>query len=332
MSNIFKKTALLSSIIAASAMTSVAHAEDLVSGITVTPTIGYTAPDNNRDLDDNRVFGLTLGYQFESPWALEFSYLNMDSELSSGQDVDAEQFRLDGLYHFVNDSKVTPYVAAGFGKTNYSMNLDGDGNDQLNVGGGIKYAVKENVALRADYRLVDDLETDHLDQIATLGLQFTFGAKKPAPVVAAPAPVVKKAEPKPAPAPAPVPVKTVLPYDINFAFDSSKVAQSEYADLQSIAEYLAAHPKEVAQIRGYADATGSDAYNNKLSVKRAKAVAKLLVEKFGVDPKRLDTVGFGENYPVADNKTKANRAKNRRATTISFISREAMAADMPKAK
>ena len=324
MSNIFKKTAVLSSILAASAVATVAHADEPVSGFTLTPSIGYSVPDNNRDLEDDRAFGLSFGYQFDNPWAVEFTYLNLDSELSSGQDIDADQYRLDGLYSFFNDSSITPYLAAGLGTTEYSNNLDGDGNTQLNAGGGLKFALNENTSLRADYRLIDDLETDHLDQVATLGLQYTFGKKKaePAPVVEA-APVV---EPEPV---VEVPVKTVLPYDIHFAFDSAHVAQSENSDLKSIADYLAAHPDQVAQIRGFADSTGAQSYNKTLSEKRAKAVAKRLVEEYGVDASRLDTVGYGEMYPAASNDTKANRKLNRRATTVSFTSREAMANDMP---
>lgn len=325
MSKIFKKTAILSSILAASTA-SVAHAEQPVAGFTLTPNIGYSVPDNNRNLEDDRAFGLSFGYQFDNPWGIEFTYLNLDSELNTGQSIDADQYRLDGLYSFFNESKFTPYLAAGLGVTEYSNNLHGDGNTQLNVGGGVKYALQDNVALRADYRLIDDLEADHLDQIVTIGLQYAFGTKKaePAPVVEAMPVAVVEEEP----AMEPVPVKTVLPYDIHFAFDSYHVAQSEYSDLQNIADHLAAHPEQVAQIRGFADAIGTDEYNQDLSVKRAKAVAKLLVEDFGVDASRLDTAGFGETHPVAENNSKANRQLNRRATTISFSSREAMENDM----
>lgn len=325
MSSIFKKTAVLSSILAASAVATIAHADQPVSGFTLTPMIGYSAPDNNRDLDDDRALGLSFGYQFDNPWALEFTYLNLDSELSNGQSIDADQYRLDGLYSFFSESSVTPYLAAGLGTTEYSNDLHGDGNTQLNLGGGLKFALSENTALRADYRLIDDLEADHLDQVATLGLQYTFGKKKaePAPVVAV-APVVE-----PEPMVEPEPVKTVLPYDIHFAFDSAHVAQSEFSDLQGIADHLAAHPDHVAQIRGFADSIGAQAYNKELSKKRAEAVATLLVEDFGVDASRLDTVGYGEMYPVAGNDSKANRQLNRRATTVSFTSREVMENDMP---
>ncbi|SBS32777.1 Outer membrane porin F precursor [Marinomonas aquimarina] len=322
MSKIFKKTAVLSSILAASAVATMAQADAPVSGFTLTPMIGYSVPDNNRDLEDDRALGLSLGYQFDNPWAVEFTYLNLDSELTGGQSIDADQYRLDGLYSFFSESSVTPYLAAGLGTTEYSNDLHGDGHTQLNAGGGLKFALSENTALRADYRLIDDLEGDHLDQVATLGLQYTFGKKKAAPMVAA-APVVE-----PEPMVEPEPVKTELPYDILFAFDSAHVDSSEFSDLQSIADHLAAHPEQVAQVRGFADSTGAQDYNQELSEKRAQAVAKLLVEDYGVDASRLYTVGYGETHPVASNDTQANRQLNRRATTVSFSSPEAMEQDM----
>ncbi len=330
MSNIFKKTALVSSILAATAATTLAHADQPAPGFTLTPSIGYSMPDSNRDLEDDRAFGLSFGYQFDNPWAVEFTYLNLDSELENGQDIDANQYRIDGLYSFFNESSVTPYLAAGLGTTSYDV-LESDNNTQLNAGGGLKFALTDATALRADYRVVEDLEADHTDQIATIGLMYAFGGKKaePAPVVVEPTPVV---EPEPAPVVEPepaAPVKTVLPYDIHFAFDSAHVAQSEYSDLQSIADYLTNNPEQVAQIRGFADAIGTDTYNQELSEKRAQAVADRLVQEFGVDASRLDTVGYGEAYPVVENDSKANRQMNRRATTVSFSSREAMENDMP---
>lgn len=336
MSNIFKKTTVLSSILAASAAASFAQAEQPQPGFTLTPSIGYSAPAGERNLEDDRAVGLSFGYQFDNPWAVEFTYLNVDSEIdNTGFDIDGDQYRLDGLYHFVNNSAFTPYVAAGLGVTEYSNNLAGDGNTQLNAGGGVKYAIQDNLALRADYRLIDDLEASRLDQVATLGLQVTFGGKEkaePAPVVVAtpvvePEPVV---EPQPVVEPEPEPVKTVLPYQINFAFDSAAVRQSDYQDLQDIADHLEEYPNQVAQIQGYADDIGSESYNKELSEERAQAVARLLIEEFGIDASRIETVGYGEQYPLVPNTSPENRAENRRATTVAFSSREAMENDTMK--
>ena len=68
---------------------------------------------------------------------------------------------------------------------------------------------------------------------------------------------------------------------------------------------------EVIIAVGHTDSVGSDAYNQKLSVRRAEAVKAYLVSK-GIEKNRVYTEGKGEKQPVADNKTAAGRAKNRR--------------------
>ena len=68
---------------------------------------------------------------------------------------------------------------------------------------------------------------------------------------------------------------------------------------------------EVVIAIGHADSVGSDAYNQRLSVRRAESVKAYLVSK-GVEANRVYTEGKGEKQPVADNKTKEGRAKNRR--------------------
>ncbi len=68
---------------------------------------------------------------------------------------------------------------------------------------------------------------------------------------------------------------------------------------------------EVIIAVGHTDSVGSDVYNQKLSVKRAEAVKAYLVSK-GIEKNRVYTEGKGEKQPVADNKTKEGKAKNRR--------------------
>ena len=342
MSKLFTKTAVFSSILAASAAATMANAAQPQEGFTVTPNIGYSAADNNRDIDDDRTYGIGLGYQFDSPWAIEFNYLNADSELSNGQDVDADQYRLDGLYHFANESDFTPYVAAGLGTTEYSSNVDGDGNTQFNAGGGVKYAVMDNMAVRADYRVLEDLEANHTDQVATLGLQMTFGgSSKSEPQTVAsndtgitnvedewsqgvaattqPDPVETQIQSEPETV---EPTKTILPYNVQFAFDSANVSQSNYPEIQEIADHLNENPDQVAQIQGYADDTGSAEYNLDLSEDRAKSVADLLVEDFGISEDRIETIGYGQENPLVANTTEENRALNRRVTTVVFGTRD----------
>ncbi|WP_339718820.1 OmpA family protein [Marinomonas primoryensis] len=173
--NIAKRT-ILSSIIAASSVSTLALAQQ-EEGFTVTPSIGYYNMDDDRNIKDDKAYSLGLGYQFNNPWAVEFVYLNADTEQSSsGSNVDVDQYRLDGLYHLptIRSANLTPYLAAGVGTTDFG-NSSNHNNVQLNAGGGLKYAVNDTVSLRADFRLVDDVEDHQLDNITSLGVQMTFG-------------------------------------------------------------------------------------------------------------------------------------------------------------
>jgi len=69
------------------------------------------------------------------------------------------------------------------------------------------------------------------------------------------------------------------------------------------------------KVTGYTDSVGSAAYNKKLSLRRAEAVRDYLVS-IGVDPAKLEVDGAGMDNPVADNKTAAGRAKNRRVEVV----------------
>ena len=177
MSFTFAKRTLISSLVAAASFSTVAVAQPQ-SGFTITPSIGHYDMDNDRDEENDTAYSLGLGYQFDNPWAVEFVYLNADTKSAqTGNKVDVDQYRLDGLYHLPNVSSynLTPYLAAGVGTTDFSSNPDN--NVEINAGGGLKYALTDTLALRADFRLVNDVEDHHVDKVSTLGLQMTFGGK-----------------------------------------------------------------------------------------------------------------------------------------------------------
>ena len=131
----------------------------------------------------------------------------------------------------------------------------------------------------------------------------------PPPPVAAPAP----ATPAPAPAPAPVPTSEKVSYsaDAFFDFDKAVLKPAGKASLDDLASKLKDINLEVIIAVGHTDSVGTDEYNQKLSVRRAEAVKAYLQSK-GVESNRVYTEGKGEKQPVADNKTAAGRAKNRR--------------------
>ena len=108
-----------------------------------------------------------------------------------------------------------------------------------------------------------------------------------------------------------------LTLHINFDFDKSDIKPEFAAELKKAGDFVVKN-KDVPYIliEGYADSVGEDAYNQKLSERRAEAVRQYLVDHFGIDPKRLVARGGGESNPVADNDTEAGRAENRRVEII----------------
>lgn len=140
-----------------------------------------------------------------------------------------------------------------------------------------------------------------------------------APAAAAPM-APKAAEPMapkaaaPVVAPAPMPVaaaKVTYASDAFFDFDKAVLKPAGKAKLDDLVGKVKDINLEVIIAVGHTDSVGSDAYNQKLSVKRSEAVKAYLVSK-GIEKNRVYTEGKGEAQPVADNKTRDGRSKNRR--------------------
>lgn len=103
---------------------------------------------------------------------------------------------------------------------------------------------------------------------------------------------------------------------ILFDFDSSKLRPEAGPILKEIADSLKNAKGYEMIIYGHTDSKGSDEYNLKLSKRRAEAVRKALVERYGVSSEILSAKGLGERYPAAPNDTEKNRQKNRRVEFV----------------
>ena len=148
-------------------------------------------------------------------------------------------------------------------------------------------------------------------------LAFAAGCATQEAPAPAPAPAQAPAPAKPAPAPEaakpkPVAEKITFAADVLFDFDKSVIKPDGRSKLDDLANKVRSINLEVVIAIGHADAVGSDAYNQALSVRRAEAVKAYLMSK-GIEGNRVYTEGKGEKQPVADNKTAAGRAKNRRS-------------------
>ena len=102
-----------------------------------------------------------------------------------------------------------------------------------------------------------------------------------------------------------------MPGNITFATDSSDLSPQFFDVLTSVAKVMDEFDKTIVEVAGHTDSTGTDAYNQALSERRAESVAQYLRTR-EVNPQRLITIGLGESMPVADNGTDAGRQLNRR--------------------
>jgi len=103
--------------------------------------------------------------------------------------------------------------------------------------------------------------------------------------------------------------------DVLFSTNKAELASGGTRNVQKLADFLRQFMQRKVMIEGYTDSTGSSDYNQKLSVRRADAVRSALID-MGVSSDRINTRGYGEEFPVASNKTAAGRQQNRRVEII----------------
>ena len=133
----------------------------------------------------------------------------------------------------------------------------------------------------------------------------------PPPAPAAPRAPPPAPPPPPPPPPAPVSEKVTFAADAFFDVNKADLKPEGRAKLDDLVSKMAGINLEVIIAVGHTDSDGSDAFNQRLSVRRAESVKNYLATK-GVERNRIYTEGKGEKQPVADNKTREGKAKNRR--------------------
>ena len=105
--------------------------------------------------------------------------------------------------------------------------------------------------------------------------------------------------------------------DVLFDLNKAELKSSAFPNIAKLAQFLQENADRKVIVEGYTDSTGSAAYNQSLSERRANSVMAALV-RAGVEPSRIVAQGYGKEYPVADNTSNSGRAQNRRVeVTIS---------------
>jgi len=104
-------------------------------------------------------------------------------------------------------------------------------------------------------------------------------------------------------------------HNLHFAYDSYQLTPDSIKLLKPIVRYLKEHPTYRVRVEGNTDSIASRKYNYKLSINRANSVKSEMV-KMGIDRSRIDVVGYGEDRPIASNKTEKGRSFNRRVDFV----------------
>ena len=139
-------------------------------------------------------------------------------------------------------------------------------------------------------------------------------APKPEPEPVKPTPTPEPVKPAPTPEP-PKPREIMSLRNAYFAFNKFELTAHGQDTLGVVVQFLQSHPDAKIEVQGHTDDRGTEVYNQGLSERRATAVKTFLVSQ-GIAESRIAVKGFGESQPVADNKTEAGRAKNRRVVVL----------------
>jgi outer membrane protein OmpA-like peptidoglycan-associated protein len=315
-------TFLIASLTLAGSATA-AHADEPVVGAELSVAIPLKGTADTADVGG--AAGVYVGYQIGLADNLhlallanpEIAFFPSDKPVnpSSGRESDSDAVGLLALQGGPRLTIDVMEVASVFldGRGGYTRDLSGPLNSSganFAVGGGAAFEVAEatSVTLFGRYneafRRAERNSHENFRYVNIgLGLEYRF---------LAPQPVAQAAAPAPTPAPAPPPVKKrLILRGVNFDFDKANIRPDARPVLDEAIHTLKAAGDVRVSVEGHTDSVGSDAYNQRLSVRRANAVADYLA-KGGITASRMEVSGFGESQPVASNDTADGRAQNRR--------------------
>lgn len=279
--------------------------------------------DSSRDVQrDGELYGAGASYFLTDDVSLGLSYgeyhdLTSRDPVGAGgnKDIKGSLTSLDATYHFGQPGVgLRPYVSAGAAHQSIGQANRGgrDHSTFANVGTGVKYYFTENFFAKAGVDGMYNIDANEGEWMAGVGVGLNFGGGAQQQVA--------QVEPTPEPAPTPIvdnepepePELVRVELDVKFDFDKAKVREESYSDIKNLADFMQQYPQTSTTVEGHTDSVGTDQYNQRLSERRAQAVRDVLVNQYGVSGQRVDSVGYGETRPVADNSTEEGRQINRR--------------------
>ncbi len=157
-----------------------ATAENRAGAVSVSPLIGGYIFDDDQSIRNDPTYGVVLGYNITERIGIEGAFNYVDTDVRSAtlsNRVDAYVYRLEGLYHFMADKDVLPYIAIGAG----AITIDVDGSSETDIladyGAGIKFFLTESLAVRTGVRHIISFDDTNHNILYKLGLSYLIGAK-----------------------------------------------------------------------------------------------------------------------------------------------------------
>lgn len=282
-------------------------------------------------LDDNyhhsnpegTILGLYSGLQFTPSWSWDLGYQYHDDLKADATSVNVKAWLIESAlrYDWYLQYNLSLYGRLGVAYWNVEKvqpsldSLDATGFSPLGEI-GMSYQMTPSLSLSAGYQYIDSIGKSNTGKYdshaAMISVAYTFGSK----VQSAPIETTPVVESIPAPKQEAVDTKQVYTFSAEtivgrFGFDSVTLSDNFIQSLAEVVSILETNPQARAVIVGHTDSTGAETYNQRISERRAQAVAVQLVD-LGVSQEQLEWRGAGWSNPIADNATAEGRAKNRR--------------------
>jgi len=308
-------------------------AQLLGSGLTTT-----SMTDDHRDTG-YKVFG---GYRFNRYFALEAGYFNLgqfgftSTTTPAGTltgEIKLQGLNLDAVGILPLAESFSVFGRVGWNYAEARDNFTNTGavavptdpnpskrDTNYKLGLGLQYNFTESLGMRAEverYRINDAVGNRGDIDLVSVGLVVRFGGDKPAPAPRAATPPPRVAA---APVRVIVPVRAQKQYcsvlDLAYEIDRDEIQRDDKEKLGVVATFLKKYPDTTALIEGHTDNVGTAEINMQLSRRRAQSVVSFLVQDYKIDPSRLMAVGYGEERPIADNRTEEGKRANRRVNAV----------------